>query len=260
MIKSVNAGARLDRLPVGPFHYGIFWLVGAGMFFDGYDLYVGTNVLPAVLQSGFSTPNLNADFISKTFLGMTIGALVTGFIGDRYGRRFTYQVNLAIFGAASLAAALAPDMTTLNWLRFVMGLGLGAEIVVGYSTLTEFVPPRSRGRWLAFMSFLVVSGLPVTAVLGYLIIPARGWRPMFVIAGVGALIVWWLRKNLPESPRWLESKGRSDEAEAILTAIEKSAATALPPPVPARPVPVSQPWCLARFTQPSRPPPRQPSS
>jgi putative MFS transporter len=117
MIKSVNAGARLDRLPVGSFHYGIFWLVGAGMFFDGYDLYVGTNVLPAALQSGFSTPGLNADFISKTFLGMTIGALVTGFIGDQYGRRFTYQVNLVIFGLASLAAAAAPDMTTLNWLR-----------------------------------------------------------------------------------------------------------------------------------------------
>ena len=80
----VNAGGRLDRLPITPFHYRIFWLVGAGMFFDGYDLYVGTNVLPAVLQSGFSTPPLNADFISKTFLGMTIGALVTGFLGDRY--------------------------------------------------------------------------------------------------------------------------------------------------------------------------------
>jgi MFS transporter, putative metabolite:H+ symporter len=246
MTKSVNAGARLDRLPIGSFHYGIFWLVGAGMFFDGYDLYVGTNVLPAALQSGFSTPSLNADFISKTFLGMTIGALITGFVGDRYGRRFTYQVNLAIFGLASLAAALAPDMTTLNWLRFVMGLGLGAEIVVGYSTLTEFVPPQSRGRWLAFMSFLVVSGLPVTALLGYLIIPAWGWRPMFVIAGVGALIVWWLRKNLPESPRWLESRGQHGEAEAIMAAIEKSAGTALPPVIPRPPVPAADFAALAR--------------
>jgi MFS transporter, putative metabolite:H+ symporter len=239
MTKSVNAGARLDRLPIGAFHYGIFWLVGAGMFFDGYDLYVGTNVLPAALQSGFSTPGLNADFISKTFLGMTIGALVAGFVGDRFGRRFSYQVNLAIFGLASLAASLAPDMFTLNWLRFVMGLGLGAEIVVGYSTLTEFVPSRTRGRWLAFMSFLVVSGLPVTALLGYLIIPTWGWRPMFVIAGVGALIVWWLRKNLPESPRWLESQGRYEEAEALITSIEKRAATALPPvvlPAPSAPV------------------------
>jgi hypothetical protein len=74
---------------------------------------------------------------------MTVGALVTGFLGDRYGRRFTYQINLLIFGLASFAAAFAPDMTTLNWLRFVMGLGLGAEIVVGYGTLTERRPDRT---------------------------------------------------------------------------------------------------------------------
>jgi MFS transporter, putative metabolite:H+ symporter len=229
----VNAGGRLDRLPISSFHYRIFWLVGAGMFFDGYDLYVFTNVLPAAAQSGFSTALQNADFISKTFLGMTIGALVTGFLGDRYGRRFTYQINLMIFGLASLAAAFAPDMTTLIWLRFVMGLGLGAEIVVGYSTLTEFVPPRSRGRWLAFMAFLVVSGLPITALLGYLIVPEYGWRPMFAIAGVGALIVWWLRKAMPESPRWLESQGRDAEAEALLQAIEQESARRAALPAPA---------------------------
>jgi MFS transporter, putative metabolite:H+ symporter len=246
MTPTVNAGARLDRLPIGTFHHRIFWLVGAGMFFDGYDLYVGTNVLPAVLQSGFSTPQLNAGFISMTFLGMTVGAFVTGFLGDWYGRRFTYQVNLLLFGLASLAAAFAPDMTTLNWLRFAMGLGLGAEIVVGYSTLTEFVPPQSRGRWLSFMAFLVVSGLPVTALLGYLIIPTWGWRPMFVIAGVGALIVWWLRKNLPESPRWLESQGRTAEAEALLAAIEKEAGPTLPPPAAAAPVPAADLAALLR--------------
>ena len=233
MPAAVNAGARLDRLPISSFHYRIFWLVGAGMFFDGYDLYVGTAVLPALLQAKFSTLPLNAQFVSFTFLGMTIGALVTGFLGDYYGRRFTYQFNLIIFGLASLAAAFAPDITTLNLLRLVMGLGLGAEIVVGYSTLTEFVPPRSRGRWLAFMAFLVVSGLPVTTLLGNLIIPNFGWRPMFVIAGVGALIVWYLRKSLPESPRWLETNGRNEEAEAILSAIEKEAASAGPLPAPA---------------------------
>jgi MFS transporter, putative metabolite:H+ symporter len=233
MPAEVNAGARLDRLPIGSFHYRIFWLVGAGMFFDGYDLYVGTAVLPSLLQSKFSTLPLNAQFVSFTFIGMTIGALVTGFLGDRFGRRFTYQFNLMIFGLASLAAAFAPDMTTLNVLRLVMGLGLGAEIVVGYSTLTEFVPPASRGRWLAFMAFLVVSGLPVTTLLGNLIIPNIGWRPMFVIAGIGALIVWYLRKSLPESPRWLEANGRGAEAETVLSAIEQEAAKAGPLPAPA---------------------------
>jgi putative MFS transporter len=105
-----------------------------------------------------------------------------------------------------------------------MGLGLGAEIVVGYATLTEFIPPKLRGRWLSLMAVLVVSGLPITALLGYVIIPSYGWRPMFAIAGVGALIVWYLRKALPESPRWLEAHGRTDEAEALMRAIESEAA------------------------------------
>jgi MFS transporter, putative metabolite:H+ symporter len=234
MARTVNAGVRLDRLPISKFHHRVFWLIGAGMFFDGYDLYVGTTVLGSTIASGFSTLQQNAQFVSLTFLGMTIGSFVTGFLGDRYGRRFTYQFNLMIFGLASLAAAFAPDMTTLNLLRFVMGLGLGAEIVVGYGTMTEFVPPRLRGRWLATMALIVVSGLPATALLGTVIIPNFGWRPMFVIAGIGALIVWYLRKALPESPRWLEANGRTKEAEALMQEIEKEAATAGPLPPPAR--------------------------
>jgi putative MFS transporter len=240
MPTTVNAGARLDRLPISSFHYRIFWLVGAGMFFDGYDLYVAGGVLAATIQTKFSTLPQNLQFLSLTFVGMTIGSLVTGFLGDRYGRRFTYQVNLLVFGLASFAAALAQDMTQLIICRFVQGLGLGAEIVVGYSTLTEFVPPRTRGRWLAFMAFLTVCGFPATSVLSYLIIPTWGWRPMFVIAGIGSLIVWYLRKNLPESPRWLEAQGRTAEAEALMAEIEKEAATAGPLPPAAVPLPVPQ--------------------
>jgi MFS transporter, putative metabolite:H+ symporter len=269
---TVNAGARLDRLPISSFHHRIFWLIGAGMFFDGYDLYVGTTVLGAALQSGFSTFAKNAQFVSLTFLGMTIGSFIAGFLGDRYGRRFTYQFNLLVFGLASFAAAISPDMDTLIWARFVIGLGLGAEIVVGYSTLTEFVPPRVRGRWLASMAFIVVSGLPVTVLLGTLIIPSvnawgagaaketsgflavllpgLGWRLMFVIAGIGAFIVWYLRKALPESPRWLEAQGRIDEAEALLQAIEREAASAGPLPAPAASTPLP-PFSLASLITPS---------
>ncbi|HEX3504469.1 MAG TPA: MFS transporter [Xanthobacteraceae bacterium] len=239
MVTAVNAGARLDRLPISSFHYRIFWLVGAGMFFDGYDLYVAGSVLAATVQTKFSTLPQNLQFVSLTFLGMTIGSLITGFVGDKFGRRFTYQINLLIFGLASLAAAFAQDMTQLIICRFIQGLGLGAEIIVGYSTLTEFVPPATRGRWLSFLAFLTVCGFPVTAILGYLIIPNFGWRPMFVIAGIGSLIVWYLRKNLPESPRWLEAQGRSAEAESLLQTIEKEVAGSgtLPAPAPAAPIP-----------------------
>jgi len=247
---SVNAGARLDRLPISSFHYRIFWLVGAGMFFDGYDLYVAGGVLAATIQTKFSTLPQNLQFLSLTFVGMTLGSFITGFVGDKFGRRFTYQVNLLVFGLASLAAALAQDMNQLIICRFVQGLGLGAEIVVGYSTLTEFVPPKTRGRWLSFMAFLVVSGFPVTAILGYLIIPNWGWRPMFVIAGIGSLIVWYLRKNLPESPRWLEAQGRAAEAEALMQSIEKEAATSGALPAPAAPAPVAQLTAAAMFRPP----------
>jgi putative MFS transporter len=239
MALAVNAGARLDRLPISSFHYRIFWLVGAGMFFDGYDLYIAGGVIASVLQTKFALPPQIPQFVSLTFVGMTIGALITGFVGDKMGRRFTYQINLLIFGLASLAAAFAQDMNQLIACRFVQGLGLGAEIVVGYSTLTEFVPPRTRGRWLSMMAFLVVAGFPATALLGYLIIPVFGWRPMFIIAGIGSLIVWYLRKNLPESPRWLESQGRTEEAEALMQSIEKESAGGgtLPPAVVPAPVP-----------------------
>jgi MFS transporter, putative metabolite:H+ symporter len=240
MAHAVNAGARLDRLPISSFHYRIFGLVGAGMFFDGYDLYVAGGMLASVIQTKFSTVPQNLQFISLTFVGMTLGALITGFVGDKMGRRFTYQINLLIFGLASLAAAFAQDMTQLIACRFVQGLGLGAEIVVGYSTLTEFVPPKTRGRWLSMMAFLVVAGFPVTALLGYLIIPTWGWRPMFVIAAAGSLIVWYLRKNLPESPRWLEAQGRSEEAESLMQAIESEAASGKPLPPVAVPAPVPQ--------------------
>jgi MFS transporter, putative metabolite:H+ symporter len=238
---SVNSGGRLDRLPVGPFHRRIMLLVGIGMFFDGFDIYLAGSVLGVVLKTGFSTLPQNAAFVSATFVGMMLGSFGTGFLGDRYGRRFTYQFNLLLFGLASLAAAFAPNMTVLIACRFVMGVGLGAENVVGYATITEFVPARTRGRWSGFTTVCVVTGLPVSLLVASLIIPQFGWRAMFILGGIGALIVWYLRKSLPESPRWLEAKGRTAEAEALMLAIEREAAQgrALPAPAAASTVAVS---------------------
>jgi MFS transporter, putative metabolite:H+ symporter len=208
-------------------------LIGIGMFFDGFDIYLAGTVLGVTLKTGFSTLPQNALFISATFVGMMLGSFATGFLGDRYGRRFTYQFNLLLFGIASLGAAFAPDMTILIAYRFVMGFGLGAENVVGYSTMTEFVPARSRGKWLGFTTVCVVTGLPVALLVASLVVPNFGWRAMFVLGGIGALIVWYMRKALPESPRWLEAVGRTEEAEALMQSIEREAAQGQPLPAPA---------------------------
>ncbi|RXG99477.1 MFS transporter [Bradyrhizobium zhanjiangense] len=231
-VASVNAGARLDRLPICGFHWRILALIGAGMFLDAFDIYLAGGVLGAVLKEGWSTLELNAAFVTATFIGMTVGAWFSGILGDRYGRRFSYQVNLALFGLASLAAALAPSMQALIAARLVIGIGLGAEIVVGYATLTEFVPASSRGRWIGILAVITNFSLFVSSMVGLWVIPSLGWRYMFGLVGVLAMIVWFLRKSMPESPRWLAANGRGDEAEAILARIEAEAANKVPlPPV-----------------------------
>jgi len=227
---AVNSGARLDALPMSSFHRRVLWLIGAGMFFDSFDIYLAGGVLGAMVKSGFSDIGHNASFISATFVGMAIGAIFAGILGDRFGRRFSYQLNLAIFGIASLAAAFAPSMQWLIPLRFVMGVGLGAEIVVGYATLTAFIPPSHRGGWAGLLSLITNSALFVSSLVGLLIIPTLGWQWMFAIGGIGALIVWYLRKSMPESPRWLESKGRTEEAERLMASIEAEALAGKPVP------------------------------
>lgn len=221
MASTVNAAGRLDRLPITRFHWKILGLIGGGAFLDAFDLYLANGTLAAMVKSGFTDLRFGAVFMSATFVGMMIGAGCSGYIGDRFGRRYSYQINLAIFGVASLAACFAPDIKSLIVLRFAMGVGLGAELVVAAGTLAEFVPPSSRGKWTSLLAVITNTGLLAATGAGYWIIPTFGWRYMFALAGAGAVVVWILRHRMPESPRWLESIGRVDEAEATLAEIER---------------------------------------
>ncbi|SAK61460.1 major facilitator transporter [Caballeronia glebae] len=234
--QSVMAGPRLDRMPLCGFHTRMLWLVGGGLFLDGFDVYLAGGVLGSLIKSGWSTLAMNAFFVTATFAGMVVGAFLSGVLGDRYGRRFSYQVNLAIFGVASIAGAFAPSMEWLIFFRMIMGVGLGAELAIGFATLSEFVPAAKRGRWIALLALIANASLFASSLLACIIIPSFGWRPMFLIVGVGAAIIWILRKKMPESPRWLEDQGRFAEAEAVLQSIEREAARTtgktLPPLAP----------------------------
>lgn len=222
MAQTVNAGARLDRLPISSFHRRLLWLIGAGAFVDAFDVYLAGGAMAKMVQEAFSTVDANAYFLSAGAAGMLVGAAFAGYLGDRFGRRYSYQVNLLIFGLASLGAAIAPSIEALTLLRFIMGIGLGAEVVVASGTLLEFIPPPHRGRWMSLLVIVINCGFLASTVVGYFVIPALGWRWMFGLAGVGAMAVWVARKGLPESPRWLESVGRTEEAERELETIEAS--------------------------------------
>jgi MFS transporter, putative metabolite:H+ symporter len=218
--RGVRLIQRLDQTRESPLFRHVFALVAGGMLLDAFDVYLASAVTSAILADGWSTLQLNSLFLSAGFLGLFLGSLVSGFVGDLRGRRVAYQVNLAVFGGASLLSALAPNMGVLIVLRFIAGVGLGAEIVTGYALITEFAPVGHRGRWAAATSVVANCGAPVTLLVSTIVIPHLGWRPMFVIVGVLAAILWWLRRDVPESPRWLVAHGRLDEAESIIAELE----------------------------------------
>jgi Arabinose efflux permease len=220
-----NIGPRLDRLPTSKWLYKVFWMIGFGILIDGFDNYSGGVVLAQLVKNGWSNNYLNAAFTSSTMIGLFFGSLFAGFSGDHWGRKVAYQVNLLIFGLATLVAGFATNMTMLIVLRGIMGFGLGAELVVGFGTFAEFVPAKTRGKWTATLSFLANTAPPLATLIGLAVMsslgPNYGWRAMFVIGGVSALILWYARHDFPESPRWYASRGDLAKADEILTEVEK---------------------------------------
>ncbi|WP_405667232.1 MFS transporter [Streptomyces sp. NBC_01166] len=226
----INTSRRLDDLPIGRFHRRLAVLVGLGLFCDSFDNTLSAGVLASMLDTGFSTLELNSLFLSVTFAGLAIGAAFAGWLGDRIGRAFAFQFSLALFGILALCSAMAPSMEVLIALRGLMSIGLGAEYVICYGMITEFIPPGRRGRYLGLLGVFGGVGVSMSSILGWVVIPALSWRGMFVIGGLFALIAWWLRRGLPESPQWLEARGRHEEAEAVIQRIERESGVSIGEP------------------------------
>ena len=212
-------------MPLGRFHRGFIALVSLGNFFDLYDIFIVAYIGAALQQSGFLTLRQFTFFVAAGFLGMFVGTVVFGMGSDRMGRRSAFILLLLIYSVFTFADAFAPTATWLIALRFFAGVGIGAEIVVIDTYVTEVVPGRVRGRYVAITQVAGFCAVPVAAVLSRLLVPTHflmsGWRWVMVIGASGALLTWWFRRRLPESPRWLESRGRAAEADAIMSALER---------------------------------------
>ncbi len=240
-----TAGQYMDSVPISKFHRKVFWLIALGALFDAFDIYIGSSVGADLVKEHITDAGGLSYFLSAIAFGMMIGAGVAGYAGDRFGRRTLYQYNLLLFGITSLLAAVAPNYGVLIALRFAMGLGLGAEIVLGYAMFAEFIPASLRGRWIGWMAMLANGGLFVAALLSFALIPSFGWRSMFIAAGVPTLVLWWFRRSLPESPRWLITRGRTLEAAQVLQEIDQQ--TEGSPDTAPLPVPATAPADSGRF-------------
>ncbi|MCL6438813.1 MAG: MFS transporter [Rubrobacteraceae bacterium] len=224
----ITIASRLDRLPVYSMHRRLIAVLGVGTFFDLYDIFLG-GVLAAVLADTFNLGTTGkALVIGSGFVGMFFGASVLGIVSDYVGRRAMYQVDLLIYSIFSLAAAFAPSLALILIFRFLGGLGLGATLPMTDIYMGEMVPRRVRGRFTALAYTIGFFGVPVAGLAGRLLAPndlggIAGWRWLFVFGSLGAFIVWFMRRSLPESPRWYEIKGRPLEAEAAMRRMEEAA-------------------------------------
>ena len=225
---AANAAARLESLPLGRFHRRFIVLVSLGCWFDVFDIFMMAYLGAALQSSHFLTLTQFTNIIAAGFLGMFAGTVVLGAGSDSFGRRPAFILMLLIYSVFSFAGALAPSARVLLAARVLAGAGIGAEMVVIDTYVSEMVPSRARGRYVAITQLIGFTAIPAAALLARALVPTHwfmaGWRWVMVIGSTGALLAWYLRRNLPESPRWLESRGRLDEAAAILAGIERESA------------------------------------
>jgi len=219
--------SSLDDAKITPLHRRVIALIAAGYFCDVIDYTVYGSMIPYFLKSGFGTAADAALIGSATIFGLAIGTAGQGEFSDRLGRRFVYQFNLLFFGLFTILGALCPNVTLLVICRFIAGISLGAEQPLAFAYAGEWSPKRIRGRVLAIVHFIggaCVWPIGTGLVLGFGAYFSGGdaasanevWRGMWLLIGALALIVWVFRFTLPESPRYLATHGRGDEALSIL--------------------------------------------
>src|SRR3954467_4387007 len=225
---SPTVAARLDRIPPIRMHRRMAVVVGFANFFDLYDIFLG-GVLAAVLAEPWNlSTNGKALVIASGFGGMFFGAVFLGTAADYLGRRKMFLINLMIYSGFSLAAAFSPDLTWLAILRFGAGIGLGAELSLSDTYLSELLPRQVRGRYMAGAYTLGFFGVPLAPLIGAKFVAGEhllidGWRWLLVVGSLGAVVVWTMRRNLPESPRWHEIRGRTEEADRATREFEDQA-------------------------------------
>ena len=229
----------IDRVGLGRFQFKLMAICGAGWAADAMEVLLISFALPAIRQEwGLSTAQAGL-LGTAIFLGMLAGAWFWGTLSDRIGRKLGFILTVLIDSGFGLLSAFSPNFATLVLLRALTGFGVGGTLPVDYAIFAEYLPRKQRGRYLVYLEAFWALGALVAAGLAWLIVPRVGWRPLLAISALPGLIVFWIRRYVPESPRFLLVHGREEEARAILRQVALENGAPLPedirlvvPPVP----------------------------
>jgi putative MFS transporter len=245
--------ARLDRLPATRHVWTLVVLLSLGGFFEFYDLFFTGYVAPGLIRSGIFTATTAgffgihgfASFVAAFFAGLFVGTIAFGFVADRFGRKTIFTISLLWYSACAVVMAFQTTADGINLWRFLAGVGIGVELVTIDTYITELVPRHLRGRAFVVNQAIQFSVVPVVAAISWWLVPQTpfgldGWRWVVLIGAVGAIVVWFIRLGVPESPRWLAQHGHLEAADRVVSAMETrvraESGAPLPPLVPVPPV------------------------
>jgi putative MFS transporter len=234
--------ARIERLPLSGWYTRVIGTAATAHFFDACDSLTIAFVLPVLIGLWHISSSEIGVLFAAGFVGQLIGAVVLGWLAERYGRIRILQASLIIIAVFSAACAFAWNYISFFWFRTIQGLGLGGEVPVAATYVNEFTPARLRGRLIMALQATFGIGIAVISVIATWLIPTFGWQSMFLLGAVPVLLAIGLRFLVPESPRWLAGHGRLMEADAVVVDLERAASrdgTRPLPQLPAEILPVS---------------------
>jgi MFS transporter, putative metabolite:H+ symporter len=270
-IDPLAIAARLDRLPPSRYLWQLVFLLSIGAFFEIYDLLMTGYVSPGLFRSGAFVEGHGAlfglsdqaAFASSTFAGLWMGTLLLGSLADRFGRRAIFTFALLVYAAATFIMALQNGALGIFAWRFIAGIGIGCEMVTIDTYIAELVPGTIRGKAFAVSQGIMFCSVPTVAFLSWMLLPYRpfgidGWRLVALFPALAAVVAWWIRRRLPESPRWLAQQGRFEEAERTMAGIEARVRHELGRELPVPVAPADEP-AAAAAAAPQPPPPLAPA-
>lgn len=215
--------SRVQRLPIGRFHYNLLWMVGLGWMFDAMDTGIIAFIMTKLVHDWNLTAIQSGWIVSIGFVGMAIGAVFSGALADRFGRKNTFASTLVIYSIATGLCAFAPNLTVLLVCRFIVGLGLGGQLPVAVTLVSEYVPAQVRGRFIVLLESFWGLGWLVAALISYFLIPHFGWHIAFLIGGLPLFYVWVIFSKVPESVPYLINRNRIEEAHMLIQKLERQA-------------------------------------
>lgn len=215
--------ARLERLPITRKLLTIRVVVGISTFFDAYTVLAIAFAMPQLVAQWHLRPADVGMIIAASYVGQLIGAVSFGSLAEKIGRLGVLKITIMLFVAMDFLCLFAWSGTSMMMIRFLQGVGIGAEVPVASAYINEFVGARRRGRFFLLYEVIFPIGMMFAGLVGFFLVPTYGWKAMFIVGLVPSVLTIPLRWLMPESPRWLASRGRFAEADAVVSACEQAA-------------------------------------